>query len=163
MIYILNEQKHWDLRPVWLLYSHVLPGHAQQSQRHSVIMNMMKVMTTNIMRSDPQSKNAVSTIIKHSRYTHLMSNFSSIHFHAKRLYVHLFDILVVDTPFMEEDWSSANFFRNFPRQKKVLCKWSKMQILRFYFNGAEILNNITLLFLAGVLFHFTLLLRVSNS
>ncbi len=37
--------------------------------------------------------NAVST---NSRYIHLMSNFSSIHFHAKRLYV-LFAI--VDTPF----------------------------------------------------------------
>ncbi len=47
--------------------------------------------------SAPQSKNAVSTNIKHSRYIHLMSNFSSIHFHAKRLYVHMFDI--VDTPF----------------------------------------------------------------
>ncbi len=38
--------------------------------------------------------------IKHSRYIHLMSNFSSIHFHAKRLYVHMFDI--VYTPFSYE-------------------------------------------------------------
>ncbi len=34
---------------------------------------------------------------------------------------------------MEEDWSSANHFRNFLRQKKVLCVSCKMQILRFYF------------------------------
>ncbi len=26
--------------------------------------------------------------VNHSRYFHLMSNFSSIHFHTKRLYVH---------------------------------------------------------------------------
>ena len=30
-----------------------------------------------------------------------------------------------------EGWSSANHFRNF--EKKVLCVWFKMQILRFYF------------------------------
>ncbi len=30
---------------------------------------------------------------------------------------------------MDEDWSPANQFRNFPRQKKVLCMWSKMQFL----------------------------------
>ena len=29
---------------------------------------------------------------------------------------------------MEEDWSSANHFGNFPRQKKVFCVWSEMQI-----------------------------------
>ncbi len=45
----------------------------------------------------PQSKNAVSTNIKHSRYIHLMSNCSSIHFHTKKLYLHMFD--AVDTPF----------------------------------------------------------------
>ena len=44
-----------------------------------------------------QSKNAVSTNTKHNRYIHLMLNFSSIHFHTKSLYVHMFDI--VDTPF----------------------------------------------------------------
>ena len=39
--------------------------------------------------SAPQSKIAVSTNIKHSRYIHLMSNFLSIHVHTKRLYVHV--------------------------------------------------------------------------
>ncbi len=47
--------------------------------------------------SVPQSKNAVSTNLRYSRYIHLMSNFSSIHFHTKRLYEHMFDI--VDTAF----------------------------------------------------------------
>ncbi len=48
--------------------------------------------------SAPQSKNAVSANIKHSStYIHLMSNFLSIHFHTKRLYVHMFD--KVDTSF----------------------------------------------------------------
>ncbi len=47
--------------------------------------------------SASQSKNAVSTNLKHSRYIHLMSNFLSIHSHTKRLYVHMFDI--VDTAF----------------------------------------------------------------
>ncbi len=74
-------------------------------------------------QSCPQSKNTVSTNIKHSRYIHLMSNFLSIRFPTKRLYVHMFDI--VHTPLvMEENWLSANCFRNFPRQKKVLCVWS---------------------------------------
>ena len=47
--------------------------------------------------SVPQSKNIVSTSIKHSRYINLMSNVLSIYFHTKRLYVHMFDI--VDIPF----------------------------------------------------------------
>ncbi len=47
--------------------------------------------------SASQSKNTVSTNIKHSRYIHLMSNILSIHFHTKRFYVHMFDI--VDTLF----------------------------------------------------------------
>ncbi len=67
----------------------------------------------------------------HSRYIHLMSNLRPIHFHTKRLYVHMFD-----TPLsMAENLSSANHFRNFPRQKKVISLWSKMQILPFYFVG----------------------------
>ncbi len=32
---------------------------------------------------------------------------------------------------MEEDWLSAYHFWNFPRQKKVFCVGSKMQILHF--------------------------------
>ncbi len=36
---------------------------------------------------------------------------------------------------MVEHWSSAIFFRNFPRQKRVLCVWPKMHILHFYFVG----------------------------
>ena len=47
------------------------------------------------------------------------------------MYVHMFDIVVT----MKEYWSSANFSRNHPRQKKVLCMWSKMHILSFYFVG----------------------------
>ena len=47
--------------------------------------------------SAPQSKNAVSTNINNRRYIHLMSNFSSVHLHTKRLYVYMFDI--VDTVF----------------------------------------------------------------
>ena len=77
----------------------------------------------------------VSTNIKHRRYIHLMSNFSSIHFHIKMLYMHMFDIAEYSLYFMEEDWSSPNHFRNFLRQKKVFCMWSKMQVLRFYFVG----------------------------
>ena len=34
-----------------------------------------------------QSKNAVSTNVKHRRYVHFISNFLSIHFHTKRFYV----------------------------------------------------------------------------
>ena len=39
-----------------------------------------------------RNKNTVSTNMKHCRYNHLMPNFSQIHFHTKRLYVHMFDI-----------------------------------------------------------------------
>ncbi len=49
-------------------------------------------------KAAPQSKNTVFTNIIHSRYIHLMSNFLSIHFHMKRLYVHMFDI--INTPFI---------------------------------------------------------------
>ena len=39
-------------------------------------------------KAAPQSKNTISTNINHSKYIHLMSNFSSIHLHTKRLYIH---------------------------------------------------------------------------
>ena len=39
---------------------------------------------------------------------------------------------------MEEDWSFANHIRNFPRQKEVLCMWSKKQILHFHFVGQNL-------------------------
>ena len=44
-----------------------------------------------------QSKNAVCTLIEHNRYVHLTYNFASIYLHAKKLYLHMFDI--VDTAF----------------------------------------------------------------
>ncbi len=39
--------------------------------------------------SAPQSKNTVSTNVKHSRYIHLMSSFSAIHLHTKRLCMYI--------------------------------------------------------------------------
>ncbi len=63
-----------------------------------------------------------------------MSNFLSNHFHTKRLYVHMFDI--ADTAFSYGRGSTVCWsLQDFPRQKKVLCVWSKMQILHFYFVG----------------------------
>ena len=55
--------------------------------------------TTNPMSTTyaPQSKKAVSTYLKYSRYIDLMSTCLSIHFHTKRLYLHRFPIL--DTSF----------------------------------------------------------------
>ncbi len=50
-----------------------------------------------VYNSVPQSKNTISTNIKHSRYFHLMSNFWSFHYCGKRLYIHMSDI--VGTPF----------------------------------------------------------------
>ena len=41
----------------------------------------------------PPSKNAVSANIKHSIYFHLTSNFWSIRYCGKRLYVHMFDMV----------------------------------------------------------------------
>ncbi len=70
--------------------------------------------------SAPQSKNAVSTNIKHSRYIHLMQHFWSYDFHGKRLYVQMFAI--VDTPFIYgRGLIICSSLRNYPRQKKVLC------------------------------------------
>ncbi len=36
---------------------------------------------------------------------------------------------------MEDDWSSAHYFRTFPRHQSVQCMWSERLILRFYFVG----------------------------
>ena len=47
---------------------------------------------------------------------------------------------------MGEHSSSANFFRNFQRQKKILCVWSKMDILCFYFVGQNWIET----FITGV-------------
>ena len=47
-----------------------------------------------------QNKNAVCEFIKHSRYIYLTNNFTSIHSHAERLYLHMFDL--VDTAFSYE-------------------------------------------------------------
>ena len=58
---------------------------------------MLKLQGGILIYSAPQTTNAVSTNIKHSRYIPLMSNFSSIDFRTKRLYLLMFDI--VDTPF----------------------------------------------------------------
>ncbi len=57
---------------------------------------MCRMLGTLLSRSAHQVKMQYLQNIKHSRYIHLMSNFLSIHFHTKRLYVHMFDI--VDTP-----------------------------------------------------------------
>ncbi len=50
-----------------------------------------------LTRTAVPSKNAVSANIKHSRYFHQTSNFWSIHYYGKRLYVHMFN--AVDTAF----------------------------------------------------------------
>ncbi len=65
-----------------------------------------------------ESKNAVSTN-SNSRYIHLMSIFSSIHFHSKRLYVYVWHSIILPLV-VEENCSFANQCRNFPRQQKVL-------------------------------------------
>ena len=44
-----------------------------------------------------QSKNAVCAFIDHSRYFHKTYTFTSMHTHAKKLYLHMFDI--VDTSY----------------------------------------------------------------
>ena len=46
-----------------------------------------------------QSKNAVFASRKHSRYFHYRYNFTSVHSHAKKLYLRMFDI---DTAFSYE-------------------------------------------------------------
>ena len=51
-------------------------------------------------KSTVQSKNTVCAFIKHSKYFRLQYNFTSIHSHVKKLYLHMFDI--VDTAFRYE-------------------------------------------------------------
>ncbi len=80
----------------------------------------LKVRLQLFQFSKKHSKNTVSTYIKHSRYIHLMSNFLSIHFHTKRLYVHMFDIVDILSWVMEDYWSSANHLRNFSDNRKYL-------------------------------------------
>ena len=47
----------------------------------------------------------------------------------------MFDMIDILLLVIEEHGSSANLFRNFPRQKKVHYVQSKMHILHFYFVG----------------------------
>ncbi len=70
----------------------------------------------------PQSENGVSTNIKHSRYIHLCFSRQSTSM-VVTMYIIMFNILPL---VMEEDWSSADHFWNFTRQKKVLCMWFEM-------------------------------------
>ena len=44
----------------------------------------------------------------------------------------MFRVLIKSVKSQLNLWSSANFFRNLPRQKKVVCMKSGMQILCFY-------------------------------
>ncbi len=44
---------------------------------------LISIISDHTLSSAPQSKNAVSTNIKHRRYIYLMSNFSSILLHLK--------------------------------------------------------------------------------
>ena len=63
-----------------------------------------------------QSKNAVCAFIKHSRYFHLMHNYISIHSHAKKLYLHMSDI--VDTAFSyERELIICTFLQDFSTGK----------------------------------------------
>ena len=74
--------------------------------------------------SAPQSKNAVSTNIKHSRCIHLMSNLLSIHFHTKRLHVHMFD--EVDTPFNYGKVIACSSLQEFstPKESNLHVIWN---------------------------------------
>ena len=63
-----------------------------------------------------QSKNAVCAFTKHSRYFHSTYYFTSIHSHAKKLYLHMFDI--VDTAFdFERKLIICSFLQDFPKGK----------------------------------------------
>ncbi len=98
-------------------------------------------VTYTSLLSAPQSKNAVSTTIKHGRYIYLMSIFLSIHFHTKRLYVHLFDI--VDTPFSYR--RGLIVCSSLPEFSKT--KESTLQVIwnvdtAFLLCGADLLNNL---------------------
>ena len=65
------------------------------------VRNRNSTCETNLENSAPQSENAVCTNIKYSRYSQLTSNFLSIPFHAKRLYVHnyVYMFQIVHTPY----------------------------------------------------------------
>ena len=67
-----------------------------------------------------------------------MSNFMSIHFHTKRLFMHIVDIIDISFSYWKKIDRLLIHFRNFLKQKKVLCVSSKMQILRFYFVGQRL-------------------------
>ena len=86
------------------------------------------------LSSAPQSKNAVCANIKDSSSIHLMSNFWSIHFHAQRLYVHMFDI--VDILFSyERVLIICQFLQEFSKAKGSTLCVILIHILCFYFVG----------------------------
>ena len=67
-----------------------------------------------------QRENAVCTFIKHSRYFHRPYNFTSIHSHAKKLYLHM--VGIVDTVFSyESELIRCSFYKISPRKKEVAC------------------------------------------
>ncbi len=87
----------------------------------------LQFFCTQMTTPGTQSKNAVSSNIKHCRYIHLMSDFLLIHFHTKRLYVYVYMFDIVDTQFSYgRGLIVSSSLREFPRQKKVLCMWSEM-------------------------------------
>ncbi len=102
----------WNLRKCWSVN---LSGSYYRLLPTSVAISLLC--------SAPQSKNAVSTNMKHSRNIHLMSIFLSIHFHTKRLYVHMFDI--VDTPFSSGELIICSSLQDFSTTKEstafLLC------------------------------------------
>ena len=59
--------------------------------------------------SAPESKNAVCAFIKQSEYFHVTYDSTSIHSHATKLYVHMFDI--VDTALVNRILISAGFLQ----------------------------------------------------
>ncbi len=89
----------------YLIIHHPQVVHANDaiSSRKNAFLTFLNIFifisTLLFCMSAPQSKNTVSTNIKHSRYIHLMSNFLSIHSHIKWLYVQFYMFDIVDTPF----------------------------------------------------------------
>ena len=87
-----------------------------------------------------QSKNAVCALIKHCRYFHWKYKFTSMHSHAKKLYLHIFE--TVDTTFgYERELIVCSFLQDFSKGKG-----SKLELIgnahtAFLLCGAEPLRN----------------------
>ena len=92
------------------------------------------------MKSAVLSKNAICAFLKHSIHFHLTYSFTSIPSHAKKLYLHMFDI--VDTAFSyERELITCSFLQDFSKGKGSSLQLICNTHTAFLFCGSELVKR----------------------